>query len=181
MTADLPKQNEEICDCHPETTARKSCRRTKYGAPLRRRRITSAGRQTPNKHERSRSSSIARVTTYLASFSSPPNVLPDTRTLSPTFGGGHYTCCKPVISTTPPLACSQTSTAPSCFAPPTPHLPSNLQPRPWFTQDNTNGELQPGLAQPQSVKDCAVELHQKAFLCNLCLHLGRTLQCWWGA
>ena len=32
-----------------------------------------------------------------------------------------------------------------------------------FTQDNTTRELLPGLAQPQSVKDCAVQLPQKAF------------------
>ena len=72
MTANLPKQVEEIWDCRPETTVRKACPRKKYGAPLRRRRITSAGRQPPNKHERSRRSSTARVTTSLASFSSPP-------------------------------------------------------------------------------------------------------------
>ena len=46
------------------------------------------------------------------------------------------------------------------------------------TRQYHSGHYHSGLAQPQSVKDCVVQLLQKSLLFNLCLHHGRTLQCW---
>ena len=154
MTAKLPKQNEEIWDCRPETTARKSCRRTKYGAPLRRRRITSAGRQTPNKHERSRSSSIARVTHLLQASHLH-------RTCSQTHvGGGHYTCCKLLISTTPHWPVLK---HPQHLLLRTTHTSCSIQ----FAAMTLVHTRQYHSGAPAwsctGVKDCAVQLHQKAF------------------